>query len=274
MNTEKFYYEDIRDIQNQELREKTLEDFYRDIMIVFFPTPEQLDPIERIRDSMDPKDETYYTSLVHVVVCYNGKREMIGGTLFEVFPNSESGLLSYFCVKQEYRKNKLGKILIDKATSIMDADILKMKGKECDAIYFETNSPLKHHHDDDTITPENRLRVLKNLGCDLINFEFVQPPLEPNMPIDTNLVLLYYNRDNKKNLDGNKLLLFMKEYWEITEAPLNHPIFLNTIKVLQNKSISLLPLTIENIRNLDYSVSGLPPAPEFHLEKKKFNSNL
>lgn len=269
---EKITYEDIRDIQNSELRNKVLRKFYDEVLIVFFPTPEQLDPYDRIRDSMDPNDETFYTSFIHVVVAYNSKMEMIGGTLFEVFPNSESGLLSYFCVRQEYRKNKIGKVLIDKATMIMDSDILRLKGRECDAIYFETNSPLKHHHDDDTIEPESRLRVLKNLGCDLIDFEFIQPPLEPNLPIDTNLVLLYFNRDNKKTLDGNKLLLFMKEYWDICDASLDHQYYLNTIKVLKNNQIALLPLTTHNIRNIDYCVSGLPPVEE--IEKKKFNSNL
>jgi len=269
----KITYEDIRDIQDQELRNQVLEKFYYEVLVVFFPTPEQLDPYERIRDSMDPNDETYYTSIIHVVVAYNQKREMIGGTLFEVFPNSMCGLLSYFCVKQEYRKNKIGKILVDKATSIMDSDILRIKGKECYAVLFETNSPLKYHHDDDTIDPEVRLKVLKNLGCDLIDFEFIQPPLEPNMPIDTNLVLLYYNRDNKSYMDGNKLLHFMKEYWEITDASLDHPFFLNTIKVLENNKIPIIPLSIDNIRKIDYCISGLPPISE-PIEKKKFNSNL
>ena len=231
-------------------------------------------------NALNPSDDTYYTTLIHVILAYNEKEEIIGGTLFEVFPNSACGLLSYICVQEEYRKAKIGKVLIERASHVMDTDCLKMRGKECFAILFETSSPLKYKSHD-SISPISRLQVLKRLGCDLIDFEFIQPPLEPNLGIDTNLVLLYLNRDGKKQLDGNQLLKFMKEYWEVTGAPLDHPYFLNTIKVLKGNSIPVINLSIENIQNIDYCVTGLYPNPlvttaatNAEMPKKFFHSKL
>jgi len=140
----------------------------------------------------------------------------------------------------------------------MDSDSLKLRGKECYAILLETNSPLRVIKQD-SFAPEKRLGVLANLGCELVDFEFIQPPLSPKLGIDTNLILLYLNRDNKLFLDGNILLTFTKEYWDICSASLEHSYFLKTASVLYNRKIPLRKLTIDNIRKIDYCVSGIYP---------------
>jgi len=252
---------DLRDLKKDIVRTKLLEEFYEYFLEVYFPIKEQLDPIERISKALDPKSDTFYESIVHVVVVFDeDKKEMIGGTLFEFFSESTCGLISYFCVKEEYRKTGLGRVLIDTACNIMDSDSVKLRGKECYAILLETNSPLRLIKRD-SLPPEKRLGVLSNLGCGLVDFEFIQPPLEPKLAIDTNLILLYLNRDKKRFLDGNILLAFLKEYWEICSASLDHPFFLRTISLLYNKKIFVKPLTIDNIRRIDYCVSGIYPMP-------------
>jgi len=277
---------DLRDLKKDTVRNKLLVEFYEDFLKVYFPIKEQLDPIERISNALDPTSDTFYESLVHVVVVFDeSKKEMIGGTLFEFFSESACGLISYFCVKEEYRKSGVGRILIDTACNIMDSDSVKLRGKECYAILLETNSPLRLIKRD-SLPPEKRLGVLSNLGCWLVDFEFIQPPLEPKLAIDTNLILLYLNRDKKRFLYGNILLSFLKEYWEICSASLDHPFFLRTISLLYNKKILLKPLIIDNIRRIDYCVSGIYPIPltstaalngkisSVQTIKNKFKSNL
>jgi len=256
-----FRFMDLRDLKKDTVRINLLEELYEYFLKVYFPIKEQLDPIERIAKALDPKSDSFYESIVHVVVVFDEtKKEMIGGSLFEFFSDSTCGLISYFCVKEDYRKTGLGRILIDTACNIMDSDSVKLRGKECYAILLETNSPLRLIKRD-SFPPEKRLGVLSNLGCCLVDFEFIQPPLEPKLAIDTNLILLYLNRDKKKFLEGNILLAFLKEYWEICSASLEHPFFLRTMSFLYNKKILLKPLTINNIRRIDYCVSGIYPMP-------------
>jgi GNAT superfamily N-acetyltransferase len=276
---------DLRDLKKDTERNKLLEEFYEYFLNIYFPIKEQLDPFERISNALDPASDTFYESIVHVVVVFDEqKKEMIGGSLFEFFSESTCGLISYFCVKEEYRKSGLGRVLIENACNVMDSDSVKLRGKECYAILLETNSPLRLIKKD-SFPPEKRLGVLSNLGCDLVDFEFIQPPLDPKLRIDTNLILLYLNRDKKRFLDGNILLSFIKEYWEICNASLEHPFFLRTISLLYSKTVLVKPLTIDNIRRIDYCVSGIYPMPLTSTSalkakispaesKNKFKSNL
>ena len=213
--------------------------------------------MENLSSSLDPNNEMYTKTICRIILAFEGKK-MVGGTIFELFPKTRCGLLSYFCVLPEYRRLGLGSVFIRMALDSIDSDSIKLNGKKCHALFLETNNPLRVSKD--VFDPLVRIKALRKIGCHLLEFPYVQPPLAPGQIPDTNLVFLCVRRDVDKFFEGNIVLDFLKEFWRLQKAPLNHPYLIKAQSMLHNKKIVVSELCLENIRKMEnnFSMESLP----------------
>jgi predicted GNAT family acetyltransferase len=106
---------------------------------------------------------------------------MAGGCCFEYHINSNSMLLSYFCVDPRLRGKGLARRLADVAERTADNDARRFRRlPRCDAFYLETNKLSVAVNHRDVMNPRTRHRILYNIGFRALNFRFVQPPLSPH----------------------------------------------------------------------------------------------
>jgi len=263
MEKEKFVFTDLRNVRERERRNALLAEFYHNFLVPFFgKIPDQLDSFEKMEASMNPLSPDWNKTVNHIVLAFDvDTRKIAGGVVFEFYPISRCGLVSYFCVSDEYRRYGLGRTFLQTAQAHMDSDCFQIYGTRSRGVFLETNSPLRIEKD--VIHPEKRLAIFRNLGCSLLDFDYVQPPICPGLAPDTNMVLVLFRRgerDNRKYLPGNVILSFLEEFWTICQAPLEHPYFLNAIPVLHNQKIAIKDLTVDNIRRIECRVTGRSPS--------------
>jgi len=244
----------------------------------FFPKKEQLDTLDTLSASLNPKESKFFEVVIHIVLAFKeDSEEILGGIVFEFYHVSSFGLLSYICVEDKYRNLKIGKKLIDVAEEELNSCAIQNSGNPCGAILLEMNSPYRIKEKEDSFSPQQRINVFKNLGCNLVEIDYVQPPLDTNLPPDTSLLLICLNKDgNKKSIDGDKLADFYREFWETScDDPSEYKQYFveSVYYAKQVKEIPLRPLSLDNIYDLEVKFSKRNPENEYPL-KFRFKSNL
>jgi len=275
-NNTKLVFKDLRSITNSGKREYFLKKFFNDFLKKFFPKKEQLDTLDTLSASLNPKESKFFEVVIHIVLAFKeSTEEILGGIVFEFYHVSSFGLISYICVDDRYRNLKIGKKLIDVAEEELNSCAIQNSGKPCGAILLEMNSPYRVKEKDDSFSSQQRINVFKNLGCSLVEIDYVQPPLDTNLEPDTSLLLICINKDGKKNIDGEKLADFYKEFWETScDDPSEYKqYYIDSIcYAKEKKSIPLKPLSLDTIYDLEI---------KFHKRvehqyplKARFKSNL
>jgi len=242
----------------------------------FFPKKEQLDTIDTLSASLNPKESKFFEVVIHIVLAFKeNSEEILGGIVFEFDHVSSFGLISYICVDDRYRNLKIGKKLIDVAEEELNNCAIQNSGKNCGAILLEMNSPYRIKEKEDCFSPQQRINVFKNLGCSLVEIDYVQPPLDTDLAPDTSLILICINKDGKKFIDGEKLADFYKEFWETScDDPSEYKeyFFESVSYSKQKKQISLKPLNLDNIYELEMKFKK--PQHSTPMNVIRFKSNL
>lgn len=109
----------------------------------------------------------------------NFKGELMGGVVFEYYVQANAGLLTYLLVDGNWRGLQIGTILSDHCRKTLEAHA-KSRGHlaGCNAIFLETNSAVKVSSDQDVMSPALRHKIFYGMGLRLVDFDYVQPPLD------------------------------------------------------------------------------------------------
>lgn len=107
------------------------------------------------------------------------KGELMGGVVFEYYVQANAGLLTYLLVDGKWRGLQIGTILSDHCRKTLEAHA-KSRGHlaGCNAIFLETNSAIKVSSDKDVMSPMLRHKIFYGMGLRLVDFDYVQPPLD------------------------------------------------------------------------------------------------
>jgi len=277
MEKDQLVFRDLRTITNSVKREYFLKKFYNDFLKKFFPKKEQLDTLETLSASLNPRESKFFEVVIHIVLAFKeSSEEILGGIVFEFYHVSSFGLISYICVDDKYRNLKIGKKLIDLAEEELNSCAIQNSGKPCGAILLEMNSPYRIKEKEDSFSPQQRINVFKNLGCSLVEIDYVQPPLDSDLPPDTSLLLICLNKDGKTFIDGEKLADFYKEFWETScDDPSEYKqYYIDSVDFAkQKKKIALKSLSLDNIYDLEVAFSRTRRTLD-HPLKIRFKSNL
>lgn len=173
------------------------------ILTLFFLKFKELDSLEYMKRMVmmaeDEEDAQYQEELFldyHVVVMvsfdapYDPKKkydfrkesfkgELMGAVVFEYYVQANAGLLTYLLVDGQWRGLSIGTILSDKCRETLEAHA-KSRGHlaGCNAIFLETNSAIKVSNTRDVMEPSLRHKIFYGMGLRLVDFDYVQPPLD------------------------------------------------------------------------------------------------
>ncbi|KAF2068992.1 hypothetical protein CYY_009691 [Polysphondylium violaceum] len=172
---------DLRDDYDQDLMDR----FYNELMLPNFPMKNELEPLSNFVTALER--ETYNPNLseVHVLLALRWPNESsdlqptIGaGIIFEYYPNTNCGLLSYLVVHRSSRGHGLARVLVERAVELLDKHA-KTRGQlaGCNVILLETNSAEKVTVQQDVMDPRMRHTIYHKMGFRMIDFEYIMPPL-------------------------------------------------------------------------------------------------
>eukprot|EP01101_Sappina_pedata_P004808 TRINITY_DN2087_c0_g1_i1.p1 TRINITY_DN2087_c0_g1~~TRINITY_DN2087_c0_g1_i1.p1 ORF type:complete len:283 (+),score=130.31 TRINITY_DN2087_c0_g1_i1:3-851(+) len=192
-----FTFVDLR--SRLDLIPSLLPKFYDDLMIPNFPDPDELDPLDVWMRMLDPKDELFTTTFLHILLVFEKDdtklEKVLAANVFEFYPISKCGFCSYLIVAEDQRGRGLGHCTTQPMIEILDKDAQEFAGLgQCPAIFAETNDPKKVMPEDDVMPPVIRLKMLQSIGYDLLTFDFVQPPLAAGQNPCSSLLFLILNR--------------------------------------------------------------------------------
>ena len=209
--------------------------FYNELI---FPTfggvAEHMDDLETWKDLLFSPSPPTYRLFLDIVVIENEskigdndghssqqqqqKQQIIGGSMFEFFPNSLCGILSYIVVHELHRGRGIAQSLVHQMKDTLNqyaTEITEGKEKKIRHLFLETNLPPleqnpnifsdseliqlykesllllgEHHHSESFEAWEKRMKFFSRLGFGVLDFPYIQPPLGEGKDPAFNLLLL------------------------------------------------------------------------------------
>ena len=155
-----------------------------------------------VESLMDPSPGYVF----HADLVLDGSGRIVGGLMYEFYPRSLSGLLSYVVVIEEYRGKGIANYLIQEGKKFLNEDAkawTKDPNAEIRGIFLETHfPPLSHVPHDPSLFPTpphdhepldvwaKRMVLFNRLGFSLLEIPYLQPPLGPDKDPSFDLILL------------------------------------------------------------------------------------
>jgi len=181
-----------------------LKTFYHDLILATFGDDMDLmDSFETWVESLMEPSEGY---VFHADLVLDANKRIVGGLMYEFYPRSLCGLLSYVVVIEEYRGKGIANFLIQEGKKFLNEDaktLTKNPNAEIRGIFLETHfPPLSHiphdpsifptpHHDHESLDVWAKRMVLFNrLGFSLLEIPYLQPPLGLDKDPSFDLILL------------------------------------------------------------------------------------
>jgi len=226
-----------------------LKKFYDELMVPTFGIFEdELEDIEIWQEQLEKQDKAVFN--LHVLIVFekgDKDRKIIGGSACEYYPQSNSGLLTYFAVRPEWQRRGVGRFLVTNVLASVDKDAKSHGKKGCDAVFLETNDAEKVSAEKDVMDPKIRHKILIQLGFSILNFNYVQPALSPDQGKCSDLLFCVHNSflrlDSKDpsvtGLDPAPLAAFVREFFIVLmgEGVLaTDPDYNNMVKELASKT--------------------------------------
>ena len=182
-----------------------------------FPDPsEREDPAqwsERLRRSFpSPQPRT------HLLIALDTQAQTMpavrGGIVFEYYPASRCGLLTYLAVDPGWRRRGLARRLVNAAIESLKQDA-EDQGKALRAVFAEAEDPAKVPVRDAAMPPRARLMALTRLGALWIDIPYVQPALQGGSGRCRHLLLLAFYHDGRQpdRIAGTVVRAFLHEFY-------------------------------------------------------------
>lgn len=218
----KYSANDFSDLELTDLRtyedERLLYEFYENVYKPAFPIETQReDPsvwIGRLWGS-DSEDTTFelHALIIGKNIRDPSRRIIYGGSLFEYYGESRSGLLTYMVVVPEARGKGLGTLLYTKTMDIL-RNIAAIRGVDLSAIYGEVENPLRTTPSD-VMDTWDRLRIIQKWGGSVLDIEYIQPALMPGQGSNRDLLLLHFSQDDRQlpSVPSRLVLDFLTEFY-------------------------------------------------------------
>lgn len=182
----------------EKYNEFLMDRFYTESMLPNFPLEDELDSLEYMKASLtavEEEDKIMNTDYHFIIMLSlpepydpssdieftedNFKGDIIGGVIYEYFIQANVGLLTYLVVNHKWRGLNVGGILSEKCRESLE-EHAKSRGHlaGCNAIFLETNSAVKVKESLDVMPPARRHEIFYNMGLRLVDFDYVQAPID------------------------------------------------------------------------------------------------
>ena len=162
-------------------------------------------------------EEWPYTQITLIVE----DNKVIAGCISDFYPECETIEPIYLVVDEKFRNRGLAKKLLDELFNI--TGVIDM--------YVEVDNPERVNENNSAIDPETRINIYRKLGFELLDFEYVQPPLGEGLDFERNLLLMYKSKNH--SLPKERLISFMTSFYKGLNS-LDTPEYFKLIKGIQN----------------------------------------
>lgn len=173
--------------------DELLRAFYEELYLPAFPAPEHRESIDvwvrELWDAPETSASRRYLLIVGNDLKDPARRQLSGGHMFEYYPASRCGLLSYLVVAPDRRKQGLGHILTARGLSMLSG-AARADGSPLRGVFAETVDPVKAAPDHAGEAWE-RLEILGRLGVRILDVPYTAPPLGPGQARARDLLLLF-----------------------------------------------------------------------------------
>ena len=212
----------------------------------YFTRPEITEPPERWRRRLWPAEaarpELPQIDFHIIAAGIDFDKEspgVYGGLVFEYYPASSTGLLTYLVVDESCRMRGIARRLNNAAALVLQADAEK-RGQNLRAIFAETDDPRHPAFKDKINTIADKLVTLSRLGAKWIDIPYVQPPLGPDRPWVDSMILLAFPDlmpTRAGSVAGKVVREFLYELYRVLDVadPENDPHFRKVIPHLTDE---------------------------------------
>ena len=175
---------------------KFVDDFEKNLYIKYFPNENEREPfdaiLERIWNDGWPNTK---------IVLYVEDDHVIAGCISDYYPECKSIEPIYLVVDEEHRNQGIAKEMLE--------DVFR--GNNIVDMYVEVENPDKVNSTDSAIDPKTRIEIYKKLGFNVLDIDYVQPPLGEGMDYERNLLLMY--RTKTKPFNKKRLAKFLMYFY-------------------------------------------------------------
>lgn len=207
---------DLRDCRDLSL----LAQVYNNLYLACFTDPDEQEDLEQYRSRLfdpqlpPPQPKTHF--LVAGERLNDPTARVIHGMMiFELYRESQCGLLTYLAVAPHSRGQGLGRTLMRRAIETLSAECASAGGLR--AIFAETHDPALIDPADDAMSPRDRIEVMKRLGARHVPIRYVQPELRPGDGRSRKLLLITFPLGGVPNtasfLSSGVVLGFLHEFY-------------------------------------------------------------
>jgi GNAT superfamily N-acetyltransferase len=218
----KYTVDDFRDLELIDLRthkdESLLYEFYETVYKSAFPIETQREDPSIWTGRLWGTGSGDTTFELHALIIGRNisdatRRIIYGGSLFEYYDKSQSGLLTYMVVVPEARRKGLGTLLYRRTLDAI-RNIAATRGVELSAIYGEVGNPLRPASID-SMDRWDRLRIMQQWGGQVLDMRYIQPALMPGQGPSHDLLLLHFPHDGGQpaSLRTRLVLNFLEEFY-------------------------------------------------------------
>lgn len=191
--------------------------FYNGIYLDAFA--HQVEPVEVWKHRLWSGEPSPYRLTIRIagVALDDPARQIYGGIVYELYPRSRCGLLTYMVIAPSQRGTGLGRRLLTEAIRALHAD-------GASAVFGEVSDPTKYN----SVEAWQRVELFQRWGGRVVDATYVQPSLGEGLERDRALRLMMFPADTPlpEAVPGVPIAAFLREFYSVTEgAPPDDPEF-------------------------------------------------
>jgi GNAT superfamily N-acetyltransferase len=201
-----------------------LRGFHRSVYLPAFPIESERESLATWRDLLWGSDRSceLHVLLAGFDLGDPRRRRLIGGHIFEYYPEASCGLLTYLVIHPSHRGRGLASHLFRRGILTLKR-VARRRHRRLRLVFAEVNDPRKVSRRSDVMDPWARLAFFGRLGGRVLDLPYVQPELEPGQGPARNLLLLTVFPDmaRRRSIEARPVRRFLAEFYRAVD--IRHP---------------------------------------------------
>lgn len=167
-----------------------LSSFYTGLYEQQFPDYDERESLENMRNYLQLKAKGWYgRNSYHIVIAFDGS-SMVAACVSDYFHLPNTGVIEFLLVSPDSRGRGHGKAMLDEMIRIFHADAVVGGHAQADYVMGEMNDPFLTDPAEDNLDPFERAQIWGRWGFGVLDFPYVQPPLDQDKGVVSNLLLM------------------------------------------------------------------------------------
>lgn len=205
---------------------------FQEVYEAGFPDENEREIFSDILDRISGISPSYQPPSIIIIKTDN---EIVsGGLIVDWYKDCQTVHLTYLIVNPNFRNQGIAKSLINEGIKEIIDWIEREKKIKIKNVFFESNNPSKTLNDN--FDPTLRLKIFTKLGAKLIDFPYVQPPLDEKKDQVENLFLLSFTQFNAggDKIPGKEIQCFLLDFYKGLGVDDQHPAYIKMVKFLES----------------------------------------